>query len=585
MGAFGISRAPSYLFKHRHIFYFRVAVPPDIRPLLSRTEFRVSLKTAYLSEARVKAARGVVAVKSIFAECRKGAGVMAELTPEQINNLVAKWLRDTLQESEDTRLHRERPWDESQLQDYLDSLSMNEGDCREALALSDFSPSRSAVEEIIQESGLDVPSDSLSWRMLAREALKACIIYAQVEQKRAKGEYAGAGSTAAQSTSLTLYSQAQAPHVSSIPLTQLINSFAQEKKRSQEWSTPRSQQAGEAKLAFLVGVLGDIGHSQITKEHIRTVKRTLEHVPTRMTARKEYRDKSLVEILAMNIPDSDKLSQGTLGTYIHVLNDFLGWLSANYDGVADGLTGILTVSKAADKTRRKVVDFSPDDLSKLFHSSEYVNDTFDQPWKFWLMPILLFTGARLEEICQLELEDIRQEEGLWIVDINDGKGKRVKNRASNRRVPLHPFLVDGLHLPQYVEQLRSRKETRLFPELPQQSGRFSHYPSRWFNDANIGYKWWVGIKSAPEASKTLHSFRHTFLQTCDLLGIPPRKSQQITGHKTARQIANLDQGSATYNIYTHGFPLPMLYHDVVEKLRFDVDLTHLSRSRFVPSAK
>jgi len=31
------SRSPSYLVKHKHIFYVRVSVPQDLRPKLDRT--------------------------------------------------------------------------------------------------------------------------------------------------------------------------------------------------------------------------------------------------------------------------------------------------------------------------------------------------------------------------------------------------------------------------------------------------------------------------------------------------------------------------------------------------------------------
>src|SRR3546814_15541197 len=60
--------------------------------------------------------------------------------------------------------------------------------------------------------------------------------------------------------------------------------------------------------------------------------------------------------------------------------------------------------------------------------------TVDSEWKdddkrliVWTAP---YTGARLEEICQLQAEDVRKEKGVWILDIH-GEGERsVKNKAS-----------------------------------------------------------------------------------------------------------------------------------------------------------
>ncbi|MGF6695362.1 integrase [Metapseudomonas resinovorans] len=34
---------------------------------------------------------------------------------------------------------------------------------------------------------------------------------------------------------------------------------------------------------------------------------------------------------------------------------------------------------------------------------------------FWITPISLFTGMRLNEICQLEIRTIREKEDGWIV--------------------------------------------------------------------------------------------------------------------------------------------------------------------------
>ncbi len=72
---------------------------------------------------------------------------------------------------------------------------------------------------------------------------------------------------------------------------------------------------------------------------------------------------------------------------------------------------------------------------------------------FWLPLIGLFAGARLEEIGQLLVTDIRWEEGTDYFDITDideeaerlGRGnaeKKAKTAASRRRIPVHPVLVE-----------------------------------------------------------------------------------------------------------------------------------------------
>jgi integrase len=58
--------------------------------------------------------------------------------------------------------------------------------------------------------------------------------------------------------------------------------------------------------------------------------------------------------------------------------------------------------------------FTNEELTALFHSKEYTEDTFDMPWKFWLPLLGLYTGCRIEELCQLNITDIKKIFGYWI---------------------------------------------------------------------------------------------------------------------------------------------------------------------------
>lgn len=56
----------------------------------------------------------------------------------------------------------------------------------------------------------------------------------------------------------------------------------------------------------------------------------------------------------------------------------------------------------------------------------------------------MFTGMRLNEIAQLETADIKQRDGIWVIDVSDvgeGSRKRLKTGAADRQVPLHDRLV------------------------------------------------------------------------------------------------------------------------------------------------
>lgn len=143
---------------------------------------------------------------------------------------------------------------------------------------------------------------------------------------------------------------------------------------------------------------------------------------------------------------------------------------------------------------------------------------------FWVLPIAWYTGCRREEICQLTLDDIGQEDGIWFFTITDENGGHVKNRAAVRLVPFADELM-RLGLPDYVKALRAAGETMLFPELRTASGKRSY--------GDVYYKnWWTKIARKLdfiEPGQAIHSFRHmvttelkyreVFLETrADLVG-------------------------------------------------------------------
>jgi hypothetical protein len=111
--------------------------------------------------------------------------------------------------------------------------------------------------------------------------------------------------------------------------------------------------------------------------------------------------------------------------------------------------------------------YSIDDLNKIFSSPVY---TIDERWdagcedaQFWVPLIGLFAGARLEEIGQLLIADIRVEIGRVLVEgklqqieiiyfeftnideeaeatgSKDHK-KKLKTKNGRRKVPVHPFI-------------------------------------------------------------------------------------------------------------------------------------------------
>lgn len=108
---------------------------------------------------------------------------------------------------------------------------------------------------------------------------------------------------------------------------------------------------------------------------------------------------------------------------------------------------------------------------------------------YWLPLLALFTGARLEELCQLHPDDVMQvqyhdegdEASAWVIRITDeGEGQGLKNGGSRRRVPVHPELV-RLGFIDYAQQAKGEGRKRIFHKLvPSIDGKEGGNFTKWF---------------------------------------------------------------------------------------------------------
>ena len=151
--------------------------------------------------------------------------------------------------------------------------------------------------------------------------------------------------------------------------------------------------------------------------------------------------------------------------YVSTLFDWAkrqGYTDNNY---AEGFT--LRVIEEDGRER-----FSKADLEKIFYSDEYMQRNkkkHKSAFRFWIPLISLFTGGRRNDLCQLRVEDIKEEEGIYYFDMNaadlNPNGERVgKTKAAKRKVPIHSLLIK-LGFLNYVTQQRNLGEEMLFSGL------------------------------------------------------------------------------------------------------------------------
>lgn len=586
-------KTATYLFQNPRSshFFFRVRVPGWLRRAVRTRELRYTLETADLIEARYRALKLARAAKDLFTQLKHGD--VMELTKETIDRLMKEHLRELLDEAEADRAATAKPWTRERLEEQDFGLWSLAGDARESLALNDYSEISKHVDELLRQKGLEgVEKGSETYGRLCRELLKVHIRFYEIEQRRLWGDYsdhveeelskpeptlrpAAGGLIVRPSVSAPAAAMVEKPSVGlqqihstegGALLSRVIQEYAEEKKRGGAWS-PKTELENLTSFNLLKEVLGDIPVGDITTATMREYKQILMKLPPNIRKSPEYRDKSIREILDSGA--TKLMNTTTLNKQLDRASSLFRWAVRNGYMDRNPAEGLQLKAGKRDDEYRAV--FTPEELKKIFQSRDYLEDIHKYGYRFWLPVIALYSGMRLNEICQLRLVDVyRADDGVYVFDVKQrAEETKTKTAAGDRLVPLHDFLVEDLNLPGYIERLRSEGQTRLFPELRKTRDGYGAAATRWFKRYRDRY----GIKDTADGKKDFHTFRHTVTNLLKQVGAEEIMAREFLGHST--------KGSVTYGRYGKRYSPKVIKEQIVDRLKYDVDLSHLKRSKFV----
>lgn len=199
-----------------------------------------------------------------------------------------------------------------------------------------------------------------------------------------------------------------------------------------------------------------------------------------------------------------------------------------------------TQLKDARRPRDKRREFDAVALQAIFGSAIYTADARPDGGAgeaaYWLPLLALYTGARINELCQLHPGDVQQEgytdakgkpQKAWVICIEHdvAKGKRVKTEGSERRIPVHPDLVK-LGFVKYAQAQAGKP--LLFDKLSMGSKetRLAGNWGRWFA------RYMRKTCGVTDERMTFHSFRHTFKHHLRQCQVPKDVNDALTGHET-----------------------------------------------------
>jgi integrase len=263
------------------------------------------------------------------------------------------------------------------------------------------------------------------------------------------------------------------------------------------------------------------------------------------------------------LPYTDKLTPKTVNKHLSLISSLLDWASGQGHCTANHALRLKIKVKATDP-REARDPWSDEELKVLFSPEHY--PLHGESHMFWLPILGILTGARLDELSQLRPQDVRNEEGLWYIDINDTGDKTVKTIWSVRKVPLHPLLANTLKFQEFANRREKEGDTHLFPELFGFASDSRKIASSHFS------KFKLRVLKIDNPKISFHSLRHTVKQSLSKLKVAPVTRNDLQGWQ------NEGVPDGTYGMRT---PLQTLYDDAVARLPLAFDYSFLASSKWV----
>lgn len=336
----------------------------------------------------------------------------------------------------------------------------------------------------------------------------------------------------------------------------------------------------EARARDFLILVGDYAVDSYTDEQIDEYLSVLSALPAHRNKKAEYRDKSALELLEMDIPKADRLSASTREQHVKPVKSCFAYAKSTKDYITRNPLHDVVIPNERISYR----PFSRDDLKLLFQHEDYVSGKHNQTWQFWLPLMALYTGTRQAELCQLRVEDFHEEDGVHFFHLYEyNENIHLKTENARRSVPVSAILIQ-LGLLRYVEALRKAEVEMLFPDLVITPGKsIGSAASRWFNGEKnrvVGFKEAAGVDlTHPELGrKTFHSFRTNAITEASSAGIPENHIKLIVGH-------DRKQKSGSTAIYEQ-LPVNVLFK-AVQALNYGLDHSSLKGQwkRYVAIAK
>jgi integrase len=487
-------RKPSRLQRRGHRFFLRMAVPAELRPIVGKLEITRALGTGDYAEACRRLPMASAEAEAVLADARRrlAAGPATTLPEHEAKGLVLSWFWSAERQVQAAEVASVPIAPEEVLSEAM--VDAAELAAPGAAFDPDTGPSvQHVARQILQAANVALDPAGADWRRFLELIRRAMLEQSRRGQARLQGEFGAELDPLFRG----IRPEADPPAAPrGLTVAKLVDAYMDDPARAAVTAKTRIDYAFAFRvLREVVGA--DTLARDVGREQARAVRDLLASLPPNST--KRWPGAPLQRVVQMarqkGIPP---MAPRTANATLTKIGTLWHW-AIREEHVTKNVFAGLRMAEPEVHARDARLPFSPDQLARIFGSSYAAL----QGARRWVPLIALFTGLRLNEACSLQVEDVVTRDGVPVILVRPGDGKRIKTASARRIVPVHPELV-RLGLLAYVEERRQAGGGALFPELkPDARGYLSDHLQKWFSR----YLDAVGAR-APRTS--FHSFRHSF---------------------------------------------------------------------------
>jgi len=358
-------------------------------------------------------------------------------------------------------------------------------------------------------------------------------------------------------------------HSDTITVSELFDRFLADP--TQNWS-PRTRLAYQTTQRLAVSMFGaSTATDLLTRAVCRDFMESLRFLPKRASRAFPSLSPNEASKYAKATGYKDIISASNANTYLNKVCVVLNWAVREEFLNRNHLMGLRLADPVSKMDKR--LPFSDTQLEAIFNSPLYTGCQNDElgyakqgiarprGTRFWVPVIALYSGMRLNEICQLDVTDVREIDGIECFVASErsmvgSTDKSLKTSTSERVVPVHSFLK-RLGLMAFVEQRIQDGHTKLFFDIcAGRNGFRSTAFSKWF-------VLFLEKAGARQPRTSFHSFRHCFRDALRRSRVDREIAMMLGGWGNGTK-----SGLDVSDYYGSGFDVSVLANEI-EKVSFE----------------